>query len=213
MGPVVDFIHKKYEAATFANSNDYWTARYRAGGNSGPGSYGRLAKFKSEIINQKVRDYNIQSLIEFGCGDGNQLATADYPRYTGVDISTDAVNLCRKKFAHEDRFQFVSLEEYRSEKADASMSLDVLFHLVELDVFHDYLSRLFDAAERFVIVYSCDVAMPEYDSPHVVTRNFTDWVAENRKEFSLVDKIDNPYTFDVNNPDTSFADFYIFEKK
>ncbi|TAT59972.1 hypothetical protein EGM92_29840 [Enterobacter cloacae] len=35
-------------------------------------------------------------MMEFGCGDGNQLSLADYPRYTGFDISDHAIQLYRK---------------------------------------------------------------------------------------------------------------------
>ena len=72
---------------TAFQSSAYWQERYRQGSNSGPGSYGRLALFKAEIVNRFVRDHNIADIIEFGSGDGAQLTLADYPRYVGVDVS------------------------------------------------------------------------------------------------------------------------------
>src|SRR5579859_8234848 len=60
----------------FRGSSTYWEERYRAGGNSGAGSYGRLAEFKAEVLNGFVHSRGIRSVVEFGCGDGAQLALA-----------------------------------------------------------------------------------------------------------------------------------------
>jgi hypothetical protein len=60
--------------ATGYSSAAYWEARYRAGGHSGAGSRGRLAAFKADFLNALIRDNAIASAIEFGCGDGGQLA-------------------------------------------------------------------------------------------------------------------------------------------
>ena len=51
----------------------YWKRRYDNGGNSGAGSYNRLAKFKAEIINGFVKSHMIKTVIEWGCGDGRSI--------------------------------------------------------------------------------------------------------------------------------------------
>jgi hypothetical protein len=58
----------------FPGSGSFWENRYRTGGTSGSGSYGRLAEFKAEILNEFVRERGVSSIIEFGCGDGAQLS-------------------------------------------------------------------------------------------------------------------------------------------
>ena len=40
-------------------------------------------------------------MIEFGCGDGNQLELAHYPAYVGCDISKTAVAVCQEKFIND----------------------------------------------------------------------------------------------------------------
>ena len=75
------------------NSKNYWEEHYQAGGNSGSGSYGRLASFKALIINEFVSENQISSVIEFGCGDGNQLALANYPEYVGLDVSPTTIKI------------------------------------------------------------------------------------------------------------------------
>jgi len=50
------------------NSKDYWNERYSLGGNSGAGSYGRLARYKANIINGVVSENSISRVIEYGSG-------------------------------------------------------------------------------------------------------------------------------------------------
>lgn len=59
----------------------------------------RRLSFKSTFLNQFVLENNINSVIEWGCGDGAQLTLARYPLYTGIDISETIVEDCRKRFA------------------------------------------------------------------------------------------------------------------
>ena len=58
------------------NSSKYWDDRYKKGGNSGDGSYNNLAIFKSQIINSFLlhTTNSIESIIDYGVGDGNQLS-------------------------------------------------------------------------------------------------------------------------------------------
>ena len=72
----------------------YWELNYEQGGNSGPGS-GDLGQGKAEFLNDFVRDCNVESVIEFGCGDGHQLSLAKYPHYVGLDVSRAAIRMCR----------------------------------------------------------------------------------------------------------------------
>ena len=117
--------------ARFEGSQHYWAARYAQGGTSGAGSYGRLAEFKAEVLNDFVRENDIRTVVEHGCGDGNQLALAAYPRYLGLDVTTEAVALCRSRFARDATKEFRTLSEYGGERAEVALSLDVIFHLVE----------------------------------------------------------------------------------
>lgn len=125
----------------FPGSEAYWEQRYRTGGNSGAGSYNQLAQFKSEVLNALVAERGIRSVIEYGCGDGNQLRFAKYPRYLGFDVSAEAVRLCQQAFAADGSKSFKLLSEYSGEIAELVMSLDVIYHLIEDDVFEDYMRR------------------------------------------------------------------------
>ena len=78
----------------FRSTPEYWELRYKLKGNSGSGSYGRLADYKANCINGFVKNNEIKSVIEFGCGDGNQLTLAQYNSYIGLDISNKAIKIC-----------------------------------------------------------------------------------------------------------------------
>jgi hypothetical protein len=197
----------------FTTSAEYWEQRYRVGGNSGAGSYGRLAEFKAEFLNRFVKDHAIGSVIEFGSGDGAQLALAEYPAYIGVDISPTAVEHCRSIYRDRSGFQFIHTSEYQpGTQADLSLSLDVIYHLVEDEAFGAYMAQLFNSALRFVIIYSSnDDARP---SSHVRHRRFTPWVESNAPEFSLIAVEPNPFPFEPSDPqNTSPADFYVYARE
>ena len=85
------------------SSAAYWEQRYRSGGHSGAGSYGRLAGFKATVLNRLVRDNGISTAMEFGCGDGNQLALLEVADYVGLDVAPAAIDACRARFAEEHR--------------------------------------------------------------------------------------------------------------
>jgi len=198
----------------FRGSAAYWDARYRAGGNSGAGSYGRLAGFKAEVLNEFVRARAILSVVEFGSGDGAQLALATYPDYVGIDVSPAAVALCTEKFRGDAARRFFLADKLPEPFGpfDLALSLDVIYHLVEDTTFDRYMRGLFEHASAHVVIYASDrdAAGP---SPHVRHRAFTPWVATYRPDWRYAGKVPNRYPFDAADPDeTSFADFHFFEK-
>lgn len=196
------------------DSRSYWNRRYEDGGYSGAGSYGRLAEFKAEVLNAFVREKNIGSVIEFGCGDGNQLGLAAYPSYLGFDVAQLCVDRCGSTFSGDESKAFRHYDNYAGERADLALSLDVVYHLNEDRVFDAYMERLFFAARRYCIVYSSnseEVRNAHY-AEHIRHRRFTKWVEERHPDFRLISHIPNKYPLKRNQAEESFADFYIFER-
>jgi hypothetical protein len=110
----------------FPGSERYWIERYATGGDSGVGSHNKLAQFKAEVLNDFVWQNNVKSVIEYGCGDGNQLKLAEYPFYIGFDVSSVALARCDHLF-HSDRTKSFRLtREYAGERAELTLSLDVI---------------------------------------------------------------------------------------
>ena len=158
------------------SSKDYWEKRYSYGGNSGAGSYKNLALFKASIINNFVRKNNINTVIEWGSGDCNQLSLANYKNYIGFDVSKTAIKICQNKFKYDmtKTFIYISDNFTNNRKADLSISLDVLFHLIEDNVFNLYMQNLFNSSKKYVCIYSSNVNK-KWDK-HVKHRKFTDWI-------------------------------------
>ena len=204
---------RKMPPEPFSTSERYWAQRYKAGGNSGAGSYGKLAEFKAEIINDFVKKYDVRTIIEFGCGDGNQLRIADYPNYLGFDVSGEAIALCNKNFNKDHSKTFKLLNEYDGQTAHLILSLDVIYHLIEDEIFDSYMRRLFMSSERFVIIYSSNTSSnKEGQASHVKHRKFTTWIEANEPSWELDQYIPNKYPLKNNFPTGSFADFYIFRR-
>lgn len=198
----------------FQGSESYWQTRYRSGGTSGAGSYSKLAEFKAEVLNDFVRENAIRSVIEYGCGDGNQLRLACYPAYLGFDVSDEAVALCRERFAGDDSKVFRLMSDHAGETAELTLSLDVVYHLVEDGVFEAYMHRLFDSSSRYVIVYSSDTERQErWQAAHVRHRQFTAWLAREKPGWRLFRHIPNRYPYEGNDQEGSFADFYVYGRQ
>ena len=213
LGPLAATISRNLKRLGFRGSADYWERRYQSGGNSGAGSYNRLAEFKAKFLNDFVGRNHIASVIEFGSGDGAQLELANYPSYVGVDVSRTAIDQARKRFKGDPSRSFLHSSELPPGlRADLALSLDVIYHLVEDDAFESYMRGLFEAATSFVIIYSSD-----HDEAlgvaHVRHRHFTEWVEKMQPDFTLLERVPNEFPFDENDPDnTSFADFYIYQR-
>ena len=196
------------------SSKDYWEKRYSKGGNSGAGSYKNLALFKASIINNFVIQNNINTVIEWGSGDCNQLSLANYKNYIGYDVSQTAINICKKKFNYDKTKTFIHMSDHftNDRKADLSISLDVIYHLLEDSVFNLYMQNLFNSSKKYVIIYSSNV--DKKWEKHVRHRKFTDWIDKYiSNEWKIKEYIPNKYPFDIKNQDsTSFSDFYFYEK-
>lgn len=207
------------------DSGKYWEQRYKEGGDSGSGSYGRLAEFKARILNDLVEELEIKSIIEWGCGDGNNCSMYKVEKYIGMDVSETAIALCRDRFQNQTSAQkrFYCLNEIDFNKDveltrgyDLAISFDVIYHLIEDDVYRKYMNNLFGSSDRYVLIYSYDGEIPT-TAEHVKYRKFSDFVSENYSMFRLIRTIQNDYSRvgvkDADPDNTSWCDFYLFAKE
>lgn len=192
----------------YPGSIRYWERRYARGGHSGLGSTGRLAAYKAEWLNRFVEEKRVHNVIEFGCGDGNQLSLAMYPAYLGLDVAPTAIRRCRELFAADPAKQFRVYQPFAFDpnpvEADLALSLEVLFHLTEDDLYERYMQHLFAASRRWVVIFAPDE--PDHTGgqfPHVRPRRFTQDVPPG---WNLHHREPNPHR------DISMSDFFVFEK-
>lgn len=197
-------------------SGEFWEENYKNGGTSGTGSYGKIAEFKAEVVNNFIKEKNIETTIEFGCGDGNQLGLIHYRNYTGIDISHSIIQKNQKQYksdASKNFFDRYPKEKYMQKKYQLAISMDVIFHLLEDQIFEEYLNDLFESSEKYVIIYSSNheefTQWPEYRH-----RNFTGYIQNHLgNTWKLYKYIPNKFPYQIGNEAvTSASDFYIFQK-
>ena len=183
--------------------NNFWENRYKAGGNSGAGSYGEYAEHKAKVINDYIIKYNIKTISDFGCGDGNQISLLKgYEAYNGFDISEYIINKCREKFKAMPMKFFSDI--LMLPEAELTLSLDVLYHIVEEKDYVFYLNQLFGKSKKYVLVFSTNYDGNNVVADYIFHRKFTDWVDKNYKDFKLVDVVGNYLQ--------TSAQFYLFER-
>jgi SAM-dependent methyltransferase len=206
-------LFRKLFGRKFDTSGDYWKDRYETGGHSGTGSYGRLTDYKARIINALVADRGITSVVEIGCGDGNQCSLFDFANYTGVDISPKVVADARVRFADRPGWTFHEADDFQAQQlsSDMAMSLDVIYHLVEDEVFDAYMRDLVAAADKYLLIYASDHDAPAR-RPHVRHRAYSAWLAANAPEFELLQTWEQEFPMPQgrHKTETSFAFFRLF---
>jgi hypothetical protein len=155
------------------NIVNYWNSRYLNGGNSGKGSYAEEANYKAKLINQFIKQFEIATIQEHGCGDGNNLSLYEgFMHYNGYDVSKTAVEICKKKFPNTSRYWFTNDITEVNVDADMVLSLDVLYHLVNDDDYYDYLHQIFNDKHKYVVIYATNHENNIGNSQHVRHRNF-----------------------------------------
>jgi hypothetical protein len=160
----------------------------------------------------------VDSVIEFGCGDGAQLRLARYPSYIGLDVSCSVLARCIGSFSDDPTKSFFLYsdacfqDQHQLFCADLACSLDVIYHLVEDETFDRYMRHLFGAADRFVVVYSSNSEISD-PAPHVKHRRFSNWTEKHAHGWKMIRQIKNPYSPLTGGYESSAADFYIFATK
>jgi len=200
----------------FQSTQQYWEHRYESGGDSGEGSYGQLARYKADFINTFCEHSKPSSVIEFGCGDGNQASLLSISAYTGIDISKKCIDDCKKQLARRG-YQFMVLEDYLKDKEPSSndlvLSLDVIFHLIEDDVYRNYIDTMLAASAKYAIVYSSNFTHFDKSLPHVRHREFVQDIVTWHPEWNLVQKFDNPFAKQHDSREYgSFAQFHLMQR-
>ena len=99
---------------------------------SGPGSHLSNAKEAIELVNNTIKKYNIQSILDLGCGDFNWLKETNLKniKYIGWDACPKMIEDNNKKYGNSDIKFFtkdIVLEDYPD--VDLIMCRDVLFHM------------------------------------------------------------------------------------
>jgi predicted TPR repeat methyltransferase len=194
------------------DSTKYWIDRYLNGGNSGAGSDGRLNVFKSEFLNSILKRYEIESILDFGCGEGAILRNLIAKQYMGYDPSEKVIQGLKEQYLYDKSKSFES-DLTRVKSQDLVISFDVIFHLIEDLVYENYMNSIFSYSKKYVLIYSSntDRSDPEFaTAPHVRHRYFEKDIP---KQFILHEQRDNLFPYQPENPsETSWSNFYLYKR-
>lgn len=133
----------------------YWDKRYLSGGDSGAGSFGANSSWKADIVNQVISTYQVNTVLEFGCGDGNQLLKFEIPEYRGLDVSSMAVDTCREVFKNDKSKSFQVIRPGSNvdfSSAQLVMSLEVFMHITLEEDYLWTLEKIFESSGKFVLI-------------------------------------------------------------
>lgn len=194
-------------------AKEYWENRYATGGDSGAGTKGDLLSWKASVVNRLIAGNGLRSGFELGSGDGNFASSLNLEKYVGYDISESAVRLANEKFVNPE-FKTSTRQPGFWRKFDITMSIDVIYHIVEERDFTEHMTKLFSSSTKFVVIYSYP-APPSREIPkHIKFNDFVKWAKRHATDWQLHEHLPNKFPFDVNNQKTtSESEFFIFKKK
>ena len=90
--------------------------------------------------------------------------------------------------------------------------MDVIFHLIEDEVYHDYMEKLFNASTKHVIIYSSNTNKQiSTDVNHFKNRKFTQWIEKYKPDFKLIKSSKNKYSYKEYKDKGSVSDFFIYK--
>jgi len=192
----------------------YWNDRYSDGDTSGSGSYGVLSDFKANIINEFVSKNNIETVIDFGCGDGNQLKKTNYKKYLGLDVADSSIKICNDLFKNDKTKSFIKYNPmvfFNNEflLADLVLSLDVLYHIISEDEFVKTLEDIFSCAKKYIILYTSINGYKQYSyevGTHIRHRDIITYLSK-FSNIKIIKVVPQQYK------DLSCADFIFLEKE
>lgn len=174
------------------DSKTYWQNRYETSLDSGAGSYGEPSKWKARELNLFVSTYEVKTMIELGCGDGNQLKLINVDSYIGLDPSVGAIKRCEAIHGKDKSKSFFAVDpdgliNNDALTADIAVSMEVILHLIEDHRFEKYMYDLFQFSRKYVAIFNTATDHnPNKMGKHNKFRDHRKFVDSNLQSFKLV---------------------------
>jgi hypothetical protein len=153
-------LHEAFPNASF------WDWRYLTDPErgSGGGSRGEPLEHKRKLVASVAAILQPVSVLDVGCGDGEATRGLDLGRYTGIDVSAQAVKLAQE--GRPDGVYHVGSLSDRKHVADLTLCLDVLIHEANETAYRDLVSQLLLSSTRALLVSGYE-SPPDRRSPIV----------------------------------------------
>ena len=120
-------------------------------------SYGSLTNdIFINLIRSQIKNKSIKSVLEVGCGIGLNIfpLAKDFPevKFTGIDISSTGIDLCKKQLASSNEYKNISFfEENALNLTFASNSFDLTFTVVALEQMNQIKTQVIENIKRVTL--------------------------------------------------------------
>jgi len=166
----------------------YWDRRFADGIGAGRGSEGEAALAKARYVNELIASEPVETVADWGCGDGGFLGMIRAPHYVGIDVAPSAIAKAVVTHGHSRSFVLWRPGAPIEVHADLALSLDVVFHLVDDVEYRQHLAAVFGSADRLVAFHATNRPNPEGAAPHMRHRV---WIEDVPSGWELVAQPDD----------------------
>lgn len=131
--------------------NELWGQGQGSGGGSSPQITVEYRKF----LKQFLKDYNIKSVVDLGCGDWqfSRLIDWDGINYLGLDCVKTIIQDNKEKFENDNvKFKFAEAHEKVKEYADLLIVKDVMIHWTNSEIINFYNQLIKDKNFKYVLI-------------------------------------------------------------
>jgi hypothetical protein len=138
---------------------------------SGPGSRGYAALYKNRLVKTAIKQFDISSIVDIGCGD---LCWLDWEiltscSYVGLDISTVAIERATAAYPSLLFAVYDVTGHPLDIKCDLVVSFDVLIHQTDAHLFYVALGNLLAAIGKVGLVSYITPPLPDGSFPPPAT--------------------------------------------
>jgi len=145
---------EKNKKTMFDNKN-FWNERYETNIKlgSGRGSRGKFIKMKETLVDGAVKQYNVESVLDIGCGDCEVNKNIRFKKYTGTDVSDYVIERNSILFPQRS-FILANFDDLTmsGKKYDMVICFDVLIHQPNLADYRKGITAIKNSFNKVALV-------------------------------------------------------------
>jgi 2-polyprenyl-3-methyl-5-hydroxy-6-metoxy-1,4-benzoquinol methylase len=176
--------------STSLDNRLFWNNRYKNFPelDSGVGSRGEILDYKKQLLSYVSFPFINKKILDVGCGDLELTKSMPFKSYLGIDISNEALELCKQK-KPQWSFENKTINEL-ADTFNFIMCFDVLIHQSSKQDFENLVKEICDKSDNRVLIGAYDIK-PEFSSD--ITYYYKSFVEEVKRfkkfnEFAIVGK-------------------------
>ncbi len=181
------------------NNKVFWSFRYKAFPElgSGVGSREQNLEYKRALLHQLGIEES-PSILDVGCGDLEVIKTLNLHRYTGIDVSTNAIEIAQKKRPDLKFMLYTGKNDALIPAADTVLCFEVLIHQKTSEEYSKIINFLAQKTQRRLIVSGYTEKQVHHDQNHMISyhESLFDSLRKTGK-FSTISKVGSHPGIDV----------------